>query len=156
MGEVIHGDYTRWVNEGTLHSVTNYNLHKALYSGHNDHNYFEIAHTVKRLYEMGGSRPDGLKLYNFTDNHDVERIYTRLNNKTHFAPVHILLYTLPGVPSIYYGSEFGIEGKKERFSDDSLRPALSLADYTDAVTKNPYTMLIAALGKSRRALADVS
>ncbi len=117
MGEVIHGDYTRWVNEGTLHSVTNYNLHKALYSGHNDHNYFEIAHTVKRLYEMGGSRPDGLKLYNFTDNHDVERIFTRLNNKAHFTPVHILLYTLPGIPSVYYGSEFGIEGKKERFSD---------------------------------------
>lgn len=150
MGEVIHGDYTRWVNEGTLHSVTNYNLHKALYSGHNDHNYFEIAHTVKRLYEMGGSRPDGLKLYNFVDNHDVERIYTKLNNKAHFTPVHILLYTLPGIPSIYYGSEFGIEGKKERFSDDSLRPALSLADYADAVSKNPCTSLIAALGKIRQ------
>ena len=105
MGEVIHGDYTRWVNEGTLHSVTNYHLHKALYSGHNDHNYFEIAHTVKRLYEMGGNRPDGLKLYNFVDNHDVERIYTKLNNKAHFTPVHVLLYTLPGIPSIYYGSE---------------------------------------------------
>lgn len=150
MGEVIHGDYTRWVNEGTLHSVTNYNLHKALYSGHNDHNYFEIAHTVKRLYEMGGSRPDGLKLYNFVDNHDVERIYTKLNNKAHFNPVHILLYTLPGVPSIYYGSEFGIEGKKERFSDDSLRPALSLSDYADAVTDNPHTCLIAALGNIRQ------
>ncbi len=150
MGEVIHGDYTRWVNEGTLHSVTNYNLHKALYSGHNDHNYFEIAHTVKRLYEMGGSRPDGLKLYNFVDNHDVERIYTKLNNKAHFNPVHILLYTLPGVPSIYYGSEFGIEGKKERFSDDSLRPALSLPDYADAVTNNPHTRLIAALGNIRQ------
>lgn len=150
MGEVIHGDYTRWVNEGTLHSVTNYNLHKALYSGHNDHNYFEIAHTVKRLYEMGGSKPDGLKLYNFVDNHDVERIYTKLSNKAHFTPVHILLYTLPGVPSIYYGSEFGIEGRKERFSDDSLRPALSLADYADAVTKNPYTKLIAALGNVRQ------
>ncbi len=150
MGEVIHGDYTRWVNEGTLHSVTNYNLHKALYSGHNDHNYFEIAHTVKRLYEMGGSRPDGLKLYNFVDNHDVERIYTKLNNKAHFNPVHILLYTLPGVPSIYYGSEFGIEGKKERFSDDSLRPALSLPDYADAVTNNPHTRLTAALGNIRQ------
>ncbi len=150
MGEVIHGDYTRWVNEGTLHSVTNYNLHKALYSGHNDHNFFEIAHTVKRLYEMGGSRPDGLKLYNFVDNHDVERIYTKLNNKAHFTPVHILLYTLPGVPSIYYGSEFGIEGKKERFSDDSLRPALSLSDYADAVTNNSYTRLIAALGNVRQ------
>lgn len=150
MGEVIHGDYTRWVNGDTLHSVTNYNLHKALYSGHNDHNYFEIAHTVKRLYGMGGNRPDGLKLYNFVDNHDVERIYTKLNNKAHFTPVHILLYTLPGVPSIYYGSEFGIEGKKERFSDDSLRPALNLADYADAVKNNSFTRLVAALGKIRQ------
>lgn len=150
MGEVIHGDYSRWVNEGTLHSVTNYQLHKALYSGHNDHNYFEIAHTVKRLYEMGGNKPDGLKLYNFVDNHDVERIYTKLNNKAHFTPVHILLYTLPGVPSIYYGSEFGIEGKKEQFSDASLRPALNLEDFADAVKNNSFTKLIAALGHARQ------
>lgn len=145
MGEVIHGDYSRWVNGSTLHSVTNYALHKALYSGHNDHNYFEIAHTVKYLQNMGD-----LDLYNFVDNHDVERIYTKLSNKAHFAPVHVLLYTLPGVPSIYYGSEFGIEGRKERTSDDSLRPALNLADYADAVEKNPCTALIAALGKVRQ------
>ena len=150
MGEVIHGDYSRWVNEGTLHSVTNYQLHKALYSGHNDHNYFEIAHTVKRLYEMGGNRPEGLKLYNFVDNHDVERIYTKLQNKAHFTPVHILLYTLPGVPSVYYGSEFGIEGKKERYSDDSIRPALNLTDYANAAEENPCTKLIAALGRIRQ------
>lgn len=156
MGEVIHGDYSRWVNEGTLHSVTNYQLHKALYSGHNDHNYFEIAHTVKRLYEMGGNRPDGLKLYNFVDNHDVERIYTKLNNKAHFAPVHILMYTLPGVPSIYYGSEFGIEGKKEQFSDASLRPALNLDDYKDAGTTNACTKIVSALGKVRQATPALS
>ncbi len=150
MGEVIHGDYSRWVNEGTLHSVTNYQLHKALYSGHNDHNFFEIAHTVKRLYEMGGSRPDGLKLYNFVDNHDVERIYTKLNNKAHFAPVHILMYTLPGIPSVYYGSEFAIEGRKEKWSDASLRPALNLSDFKDAVKTNPSTELIAALGHARQ------
>ena len=145
MGEVIHGDYSRWVNGETLHSVTNYALHKALYSGHNDHNYFEIAHTVKYLQNMGN-----LDLYNFVDNHDVERIYTKLSNKAHFAPVHVLLYTLPGVPSIYYGSEFGIEGKKEKFSDYSLRPALNLKDYADAITTNPNTALIAALGKVRQ------
>lgn len=150
MGEVIHGDYSRWVNEGTLHSVTNYQLHKALYSGHNDHNYFEIAHTVKRLYEMGGSRPNGFKLYNFVDNHDVERIYTKLTNKAHFAPVHVLLYTLPGIPSLYYGSEFGIEGRKEKFSDASLRPALNLDDYKNALTDNSFTALIAALGRTRK------
>ena len=156
MGEVIHGDYSRWVNEGTLHSVTNYQLHKALYSGHNDHNYFEIAHTVRRLYEMGGNRPDGLKLYNFVDNHDVERIYTKLSDKAQFFPVHVLLYTLPGVASIYYGSEFGIEGRKEKFSDDSLRPALNLDDYADALENNACTRLIAALGHIRQNTKSLS
>ena len=151
MGEVIHGDYSRWVNGQTLHSVTNYALHKALYSGHNDHNYFEIAHTVKYLQNMGD-----LDLYNFVDNHDVERIHTKLQNKAHFAPVHVLLYTLPGVPSIYYGSEFGIDGKKEKFSDASLRPALDLKDYADAVTKNSCTALIAALGKVRQGTPALS
>ena len=151
MGEVIHGDYSRWVNGETLHSVTNYTLHKALYSGHNDHNYFEIAHTVRRLQNMGT-----LKLYNFVDNHDVERIYTKLTNKAHFAPVHVLLYTLPGVPSIYYGSEFGIEGRKEYGSDDSLRPALNIEDYKDSVNTNPCTALIAALGKVRQAVPALS
>ncbi len=149
MGEVIHGDYIRWVNGDTLHSVTNYHLHKALYSGHNDHNYFEIAHTVKRLYEMGGSRPDGLKLYNFVDNHDVERIYTKLNNKSHFIPVHILMYSLPGVPSVYYGSEFGVEGRKQQGSDDSLRPSISYEQYIKATQKNGLTNLISRLGKIR-------
>lgn len=151
MGEVIHGDYSRWVNGETLHSVTNYTLHKALYSGHNDHNYFEIAHTVRRLQNMGT-----LKLYNFVDNHDVERIYTKLTNKAHFAPVHVLLYTLPGVPSIYYGSEFGIEGRKEYGSDDSLRPALNIEDNKDSVKTNPCTALIAALGKVRQAVPALS
>lgn len=147
MGEVIHGNYSRWANDGTLHSVTNYMLHKALYSAHNDHNYFEIAHTIKYVNDMVGDR---LKLYTFVDNHDVERIYTKLQNKAHFLPVHVLLYTLPGIPSVYYGSEFGIEGRKERSSDDSLRPALSYEAYADAINTNPHTKLLAALGQLRQ------
>ena len=156
MGEVIHGDYSRWVNEGTLHSVTNYVMHKAFYSGHNDHNYFEIAHTQRRLEGMGKSGGSGFKLYNFVDNHDVERIYTKLLNKAHFTPVHILLYTMPGIPSIYYGSEFAIEGRKEKSSDASLRPALELGDFKDAVKNNPATRLIAALGKVRSRTPELS
>ena len=144
MGEVIHGDYSRWANTDTLHSVTNYALHKALYSGHNDHNYFEIAHTVKRTNDLV---PAHIRLYNFVDNHDVERIYTKLYNKAHFLPVHILLYALPGIPSIYYGSEFGIEGRKEKWSDDSLRPCIDLKDHENDYETNPCTSLIARLGK---------
>ena len=147
MGEVIHGNYSRWANDGTLHSVTNYMLHKALYSGHNDHNYFEIAHTIKYV---GGMTGDRLKLYTFVDNHDVERIYTKLTEKQNFMPVHVMLYTLPGIPSVYYGSEFGIEGRKERHSDDSLRPYLDYNDYKDTTETNPCTALISALGKLRQ------
>ena len=144
MGEVIHGDYSRWANAGTLHSVTNYALHKAFYSGHNDHNYFEIAHTVKRTNDLV---PAHIRLYNFVDNHDVERIFTKLNNKAHYLPVHILLYALPGIPSVYYGSEFGMEGRKERGSDDSLRPAIDLREHAEDISTNPCTRLIAALGR---------
>jgi len=148
MGEVIHGNYGSWANGETIHSVTNYMLHKALYSAHNDRNYFEIAHTVKYVSDMTGGQ---LNLYTFADNHDVERIYTKLKNKAHFAPVHILLYTLPGIPSVYYGSEFGIEGRKMQGSDDSLRPALAYEDWKTAMETNPCTRLIAALGRIRRA-----
>lgn len=129
MGEVIHGDYSRWVNQEMLHSVTNYELHKGLYSGHNDHNYFEIAHTIRRLFDNNGGICKGLRLYNFVDNHDVERIITKLNKKEHIYPILMLLYTLPGIPSLYYGCEFCIEGKKEKGSDNSLRPQIELSDY---------------------------
>ncbi len=140
MGEVIHGEYARWVNDQTLHSVTNYRLHKALYSGHNERNYFEIAHTVEQLGSLCG------KLYSFADNHDVERIQTRLRCKADYLPVHVLLFTLPGIPSVYYGSEFAVEGRKERNSDASLRPALRLEDYRNEA----HTALIGALAGARR------
>lgn len=142
MGEVIHGDYSRWANDETLHSVTNYELHKGLYSGHNDHNYFEIAHSIKRLNDICRGR----RLYTFVDNHDVERIASKLNNKEHLSLVTILLYTIYGIPSVYYGSEFGIEGKKERGSDWNLRPALELSDYADALQTNVVTKLCKQLG----------
>lgn len=122
MGEVIHGEYGRWVNPETLHSVTNYELHKALYSGHNDHNYFEIAHNVRRLEAVGNA------LYTFTDNHDEDRVASKVNNPAHLFPIYQLLFTLPGIPSIYYGSEWGIEGKRSRTSDEVLRPAISIEE----------------------------
>lgn len=126
MGEVIHGDYARWVNDEMLHSTTNYELHKGLYSGHNDHNYFEIAHTIRRQFDDNGGIYRGRTLYSFVDNHDVDRLMSKLNNKDHIREVYTLLYTLPGIPSIYYGSEWGIEGRKQGASDDAMRPQLDL------------------------------
>jgi len=149
MGEVIHGDYSRWANGDMLHSVTNYELHKGLYSGHNDHNYFEIAHTVKRLSGICGNT----RLYTFVDNHDVERIYTKLNNKAHMKNVTLLDYTLPGIPSIYYGSEFGIEGRKGGGDDWVLRPCLELSDFDENA---PLPSLIARLGELKKEFRELT
>ena len=128
MGEVIHGDYARWANDDVLHSVTNYELHKGLYSGHNDHNYFEIAHTIRREFDENGGIYKGRTLYSFADNHDVDRIASKLKVPGHIFPVYTLLYTLPGIPSIYYGSEWGILGRKEGGNDEPLRPAIDIGE----------------------------
>ena len=149
MGEVIHGDYSRWANNDMLHSVTNYELHKGLYSGHNDHNYFEIAHTIKRLNGIVGDK----KLYTFCDNHDVARIYNKLNNKAHMYNVAILVYTVPGIPSIYYGSEFGIPGNKENGSDWNLRPDLNLADFNE---KDELPALYTTLGHLKQRFPELT
>lgn len=125
MGEVIHGDYSRWVNPQMLHSVTNYELHKAFYSGHNDHNYFEIAHSVRRLEPMGG------QLYTFVDNHDEDRIASKLTNPAQLYPVYALLFTLPGIPSIYYGGEWGVTGRRTKYSDEELRPCIPISQKTE-------------------------
>lgn len=150
MGEVIHGDYSRWVNGDTLHAVTNYALHKALYSGHNDHNYFEIAHTIRREFDENGGIYRGRKLYSFVDNHDVDRIMSKLNNKSHIISVYTLLYTLPGIPSIYYGSEFGVEGRKEGPNDDPMRPRLLVSECIKNNQHPELTEYIRTLGKLKK------
>lgn len=152
MGEVIHGDYSRWVNDDTLHSVTNYELHKGLYSGHNDHNYFEIAHSIKRLNDICRGR----RLYTFLDNHDVERIASKLNDRAHLPLVTILLYTIYGIPSVYYGSEFAVEGRKERGSDWNLRPCLDLSDFEEDYEKNIVTKLCMELGAMKKEYPELT
>ena len=148
-GEITHGDYNRWANDGLLDSVTNYECYKGIYSSHNDHNYFEIAHSLNRQFGNGGIYRN-IYTYNFVDNHDVNRIASDLKNKKHLENVYTLMYTMPGVPSIYYGSEYGIEGRRTQFSDYELRPCLDLNNVENA----NYDLLnhIIKLGKVRLAL----
>lgn len=148
-GEIIHGDYNRWANSDTLDSVTNYECYKGIYSSHNEHNYFEIAHSLNRQFANGGIYQN-IYTYNFVDNHDVNRIASVLKDKNHLFNVYTMLYTMPGVPSIYYGSEFGIEGVRTSHSDAELRPCLDLNNIPNA----NYELFkhIAKLGKVRLAL----
>ncbi len=148
MGEVIHGDYGRWANGEMCHSVTNYELNKGLWSGHNDHNYFEIAHTIRRQFDENGGIYRGRVLYSFADNHDVARVVEKLREPRHIYPLYALLYALPGVPSIYYGSEWGIRGRKED-GDAALRPAIDLAQISQDPPAPGLCEYITYLGKLR-------
>ena len=123
LGETLHGDYNMWMNDQMLDSVTNYECYKGLFSSFNDMNMFEIAHSINRQF---GSENwclyRGKHLYTFVDNHDVTRVATILKTKEHLPLIYTLEFMMPGIPSVYYGSEFAIEGDKRGGGDDALRP----------------------------------
>ena len=125
MGEVVHGDYRQWANPETLDTVTNYETYKGLYSSLIEGNYHEVAYALSRQFGPEGLYRD-LWLYNFVDNHDVDRVASKLRDPGLLYPLYLLLFTMPGIPSIYYGSEWGIKGQKQGWSDAPLRPALDL------------------------------
>jgi len=148
MGEVVHGDYARWVNADTLHSVTNYIMFKSLFSSHNDNNLFELA------YNQQHSVPSqGVPLYNFLDNHDQPRIASNVHNPAFLGTLHTLLFTLPGITSIYYGSEWGIHGRKENNSDQPLRPYISIENPpNDVPWLEDYIRKLAGIRQGHKAL----
>ena len=148
-GEMVGGDYNRLAGGEMLDSVTNYECYKGIYSSHNDHNYFEIAHSLNRQFANGGIYQN-LYTFNFVDNHDVNRIASELRDKNHLYNVYTMLYTMPGVPSIYYGSEYAVEGKRTWESDYDLRPCLDLNNVPNANTQ--LCEHISKLGKVRLAL----
>lgn len=149
MGEVIHGDYRGWANPGMLDSVTNYECYKGLYSSLVDKNYFEIAYALNRQFSEGGLYC-GLPLYNFVDNHDVNRVASNLAEPGHLYPLYCLLFTMPGVPSIYYGSEWGISARRNG-CDAPLRPYIDLRHMPHAAPHPDLAPAIARLAGVRRA-----
>ena len=144
MGETLHGDYNRWINDGMCHSVTNYECYKGLWSSFNSMNLFEIGHSLQRQFgPEQWTLYKGKHLLSFLDNHDVTRIASMLNDPHHLIPAYGLLFGMPGVPALYYGSEWGIQGRKDQ-GDDALRPALEAPQWND------LTDAIAAMAKARK------
>lgn len=144
IGEVLFGDYNLLVNEGMLHSCTNYECYKGLFSSCNEHNLFEISYSLNRQFG-----PEtwclyrGKHLVSFVDNHDVTRIASQLKEERHLPLIYGLLYSMPGIPCLYYGSEWGLQGKKED-GDDALRPCPQAPQWTS------LTQFLSRLGELRR------
>lgn len=121
LGELLHGDYNRWVNSEMLDSATNYECYKGLYSSFNSKNMFEIMHSLKRQFgPEQWALYKGKHLLNFVDNHDVSRIASLLQDTRHLPLIYTILFTMPGIPCVYYGSEWNATGRKED-GDQDLR-----------------------------------
>jgi cyclomaltodextrinase / maltogenic alpha-amylase / neopullulanase len=120
-GEMIHGDYARYVSDSGIDSVTQYELWKSVWSSLNDRNLFELAHALTRHAAL---LPELLP-QTFIGNHDVTRIASRLSDPRHLPLAVAVLFAVPGVPSVYYGDERGLRGLKEDRAggDDAVRPA---------------------------------
>lgn len=149
IGELLHGDYNQFVNDEMLHSCTNYECYKGLFSSFNSMNMFEINHSLLRQFG-----PDqwciyrGKHLLAFADNHDVTRVATILQNKNHIPLLYAMMFAMPGIPCVYYGSEWGAEGDKSS-GDPALRACF------DAPVDNDLSKFIAKLAeikKSEKAL----
>lgn len=144
VGEVLHGEYGKMLEAKQLHSVTNYQCYKGIHSAFNSYNMFEIIHSLLRLFgPEDWTVARGSHLLSFCDNHDVSRIASIINNDNHVKLVYGMVYGMPGIPIVYYGSEWGIKADKSQ-GDPALRPYIEKPEW------NELSDLIAAMGKAKR------
>lgn len=144
LGETLHGDYNQIMNDEMLHSVTNYECYKGLHSSFNSMNMFEINHSLLRQFgPENWTLYKGKHLLSFVDNHDVTRVASILNNKKHLPLIYALAFGMPGIPCVYYGSEWGVEGRKED-GDPALRISF------DEPQWNELTDFIAKLSEAKK------
>lgn len=143
-GEILGGDYRRILNPEMMDSCTNYECWKGLWSSFNDKNLFEIDHSLKRMFsEDPYALYRGSHLFSFADNHDVSRLSSNLKEEGDLPLCYAVLFAMPGIPCIYYGSEWGAGGDK-REGDDALRPCF------DAPMENELTADLARMIRARR------
>ena len=131
LGEMLHGDYNRLMNDSMLHSVTNYECYKGLYSSFNSMNMFEINHSLLRQFgPENWTLYKGKHLLSFVDNHDVTRVASILSNEKHLPLIYAMCFGMPGIPCVYYGSEWGTKADKSE-GDPALRPCFEKPEWNE-------------------------
>ena len=131
VGEMLHGDYNRMMNDQMFHSVTNYECYKGLFSSFNSMNMFEIVHSLLRQFgPENWTLYKGKHLLSFVDNHDVSRIASNLTNEKHLPLIYAMMFGMPGIPCVYYGSEWGAKANKSE-GDPALRVSFDAPVYND-------------------------
>ncbi|VYS84999.1 Neopullulanase [uncultured Blautia sp.] len=110
LGEIWH-DASQWLMGDEYDSVMNYPLMSGI------HDFFldkestkeDFEYMVNRCYTMYMQQCNNV-LFNLLDSHDTERLMNRLKNLNVFYQQLAVLFTMPGSPCIYYGTEIAMEG----------------------------------------------
>lgn len=110
LGEIWH-DASQWLAGDEYDSVMNYPLMSDI------HDFFldqtmgkeEFEYMVNRCYTMYMQQNNNV-LFNLLDSHDTERLMNRFHDLDKFYQQLAVLFTLPGSPCIYYGTEIAMEG----------------------------------------------
>ncbi|MCR5000031.1 MAG: cyclomaltodextrinase [Lachnospiraceae bacterium] len=142
LGEILGGDYKQIMNDEMCHSVTNYECYKGIHSSITSRNLFEILHSLMRQFG-----PEqwclyrGYHLLSFVDNHDVSRIASILKDPALVRIAYAIMFGMPGIPQVYYGSEWGYAADKSQ-GDPALRPAFAAPEW------NELTDYVASLAKA--------
>ncbi|NLI19096.1 MAG: DUF3459 domain-containing protein [Actinomycetales bacterium] len=121
LAELLTTDYLDFAARAGVDSVTQYELWKGIWSSLKEQNLHELAWSLKRHVTF----VEQFRPQTFIGNHDVTRIRSNVGDDRHLGHAVALLMTLPGIPSVYAGDEFGFTGVKEDRpgGDDAMRPA---------------------------------
>src|SRR3954453_21226029 len=149
-GEMIAGDFAGLVRSTSLDSATAYELFKGIWSSLNDANMWELAWALQRHAALAAE----FAPVTFLGNHDVTRIASQLRDPRHLELALAVLFTVPGVPCVYYGDELGWTGTKTEGEggDDAMRAALPSTVPTPSATVAQHARWVAF----RRARPDLT
>ena len=114
VGEIWTAD-PRWVSPGHFDSLMNYPFRTALFDFlvHGSKSASAFLRAIDKLYRLY-EHEHAIAHFLLLGSHDTERVRTICNGDLDLVRLaYLTLFSYPGLPSIYYGDEIGLEGGKD-------------------------------------------
>ncbi|WP_241077777.1 glycoside hydrolase family 13 protein [Flavimarina sp. Hel_I_48] len=151
MHEPAHIAY--WQKDSKIGAIQNFNSHLPTVMDFPLHDVMERLFGERQDWDTGMIRaynvlasdflyPDTNNLLVFTENHDTQRTNTKLKGSlANYKLATTLLATTRGIPQLYYGTEIGMQGDKDKGDGDIRRdfPGGWEGDTNNAFTQSGRT-----------------
>lgn len=110
LGEIWH-DSMSWLRGDEFDAVMNYPLASAItdYWLYPNRQKEEFEFAINRCFTMYPQQINDV-LFNLLDSHDTNRLMDKVKDRDVFYQQLAVLYSMPGSPCIYYGTEIAMEG----------------------------------------------